>query len=173
MPADDLTGLILALSPKPRLDFFPLWHRCTLRLVGLLSPFSYTVGEWTLNALLTTSSSYRKCSKRRTLDHSAQATSRLRVEGTTKCSRIARGFSFGIVTASAAVPDAYTYAPILSPSLDGRSFGVPYQTHRQERTEKHIKCQAKPRPPVRHTGVVDEEAMDEVKNAVPNKGSDY
>jgi hypothetical protein len=29
--------------------------------------------EWTLNASLTTSSSYRKCSKRRTLDHSAQS----------------------------------------------------------------------------------------------------
>ena len=51
--------------------------------------------EWTLNALLTTSSSYRKCSKRRTLDHSAQAISLQLIEGTTKCSRIARGFSFG------------------------------------------------------------------------------
>jgi len=40
--------------------------------------------EWTLNALLTTSSSYRKCSKRRTLDHSAQATSLLQIEGTTR-----------------------------------------------------------------------------------------
>ena len=32
------------------------------------SSFSYTVGEWTLNVSLTTSNSYRKCSKRRTLD---------------------------------------------------------------------------------------------------------
>jgi hypothetical protein len=40
--------------------------------------------EWTLNRLLTTSSSYRKCSKRRTLDHSAQATSLLQIEGTTR-----------------------------------------------------------------------------------------
>ncbi len=40
--------------------------------------------EWTLNALLTTSSSYRKCSKRRTFDHSAQATSLLQIEGTTR-----------------------------------------------------------------------------------------
>ena len=40
--------------------------------------------KWTLNALLTTSSSYRKCSKRRTLDHSAQATSLLQIEGTTR-----------------------------------------------------------------------------------------
>ena len=98
--ADDLTGL--ALSPKPRLDFFPLWHRCTLRLVGLLSPFSYTVGEWTLNASLTTSSSYRKCSKRRILGHSAQATSLRRIEGTTKCSPIAGGFGFGSVMVSVA-----------------------------------------------------------------------
>ena len=51
--------------------------------------------EWMLNASLTTSSSYRKCSKRRTLDHSAQATSLLQIEGTTRCSHIARGFSFG------------------------------------------------------------------------------
>src|SRR5208282_5864149 len=100
--ADDLTGL--ALSPKPRLDFIPLWHRCTLRLVGLLSPFSYTVGEWMLNALLTTSSSYRKCSKRRTLDHSAQATSLLQIEGTTRRSLIARGFGSGNAMASVAEP---------------------------------------------------------------------
>jgi hypothetical protein len=40
--------------------------------------------EWTLNGLLTTSSSYRKCSKRRTLDHSAQAISLLQIEGTTR-----------------------------------------------------------------------------------------
>jgi hypothetical protein len=51
--------------------------------------------EWTLNALLTTSSSYRKCSKRRTLDHSAQVTSLLQIEGMTMCSRIARGFGCG------------------------------------------------------------------------------
>jgi hypothetical protein len=40
--------------------------------------------EWTLNALLTTSSSYRKCSRRRTLDRSAQATSLPQIEGTTR-----------------------------------------------------------------------------------------
>jgi hypothetical protein len=50
---------------------------------------------WTLNAPLTRSSSYRKCLKRRILGHSAQATSLLPIAGTTKCSRIARGFSFG------------------------------------------------------------------------------
>jgi len=50
---------------------------------------------------------------------------------------------------------------------------VSHQAHRQEHTEKRIECQAKTRPPVRHTGVVDEEVMDEVENAVPNKGSDY
>jgi hypothetical protein len=51
--------------------------------------------EWTLNASLTTSSSYRKCSKRRILGHSAQATSLLQIEGTMKCSRTARGFGCG------------------------------------------------------------------------------
>ena len=58
--------------------------------------------EWTLNALLTTSSSYRRCSKRPTLDHSAQATSLLPIEGTTKCSRTARGSGFGSGMASVA-----------------------------------------------------------------------
>jgi hypothetical protein len=58
--------------------------------------------EWTLNALLTTSSSYRKCSKRRTLDHSVQATSLLQIEGTIRCSRRARGFGCGSVMASVA-----------------------------------------------------------------------
>ena len=40
--------------------------------------------EWTLNASLTIFGSYRKCSKRRTLGHSAQATSLLPIEGMTK-----------------------------------------------------------------------------------------
>ena len=64
--------------------------------------FRYTVRAWTLSASLTTSSSYRKCSKRRTLDHSAQATSLLQIEGTTRCSRIALGFGCGSISASAA-----------------------------------------------------------------------
>src|SRR5580692_10913422 len=51
--------------------------------------------EWTLNASLTRFSSYRKCSKRWISDHSAQATSLMPIEGTTKCSRIARGSGFG------------------------------------------------------------------------------
>src|SRR6266571_561999 len=50
---------------------------------------------------------------------------------------------------------------------------VPDQAHRQEHTEKPIKRQAEARPPVRHAGVVDEQMMNEVKNPVPNKGSDY
>ena len=66
--------------------------------------FRYTVGEWTLNASLTTSSSYRKCSKRRTLDHSAQATSRLRIEGTMRCSLIVLGSGCGSISAFAAEP---------------------------------------------------------------------
>src|ERR1035441_6104878 len=44
----------------------------------------------------------RKCSKRRILGHSAQATSLLPIAGTTKCSHIARGFSCGNGTASVA-----------------------------------------------------------------------
>ena len=44
----------------------------------------------------------RKCSRHRISGHSAQATSLLPIEGTTKCSRIAHGFSFGSVTACAA-----------------------------------------------------------------------
>ena len=58
--------------------------------------------EWTLNAPLTRFSSYRKCSKRRILGHSAQATSLPPIEGTTKCSRIARGFGCGSSTGFAA-----------------------------------------------------------------------
>jgi len=50
---------------------------------------------WTWNASLTTLSSYRKCSKRRTSGHSAPATSPLPIEGTTICSRTAPGFGSG------------------------------------------------------------------------------
>jgi hypothetical protein len=64
----------------------------------------YTVRAWTLNASLTTSSSYRKCSKRRILDHSARATSRLQIEGMTKCWLIVRGSGCGSILASAAEP---------------------------------------------------------------------
>jgi hypothetical protein len=59
------------------------------------------------------------------------------------------------------------------PSLERNSFRVPDQVHGQEHTEKRIECQAKTRPPVWHTRVVDQEAMDEVKNAVSDEGSDY
>ena len=57
-------------------------------------------GAWTLNGSLTRLSSYRKCSKRRILGHSAQAIWRPRIGGTTKCSRTARGFIFGSGLAS-------------------------------------------------------------------------
>jgi hypothetical protein len=67
--------------------------------------------EWTLNASLTTSSSYRKCSKRRTLDHSAQATSLLPIEGTTKCSPIALGSGSGSAMVSAAEPSPRLSGP--------------------------------------------------------------
>jgi hypothetical protein len=49
---------------------------------------------------------------------------------------------------------------------------VPDQVHSQEHTETPIKCQAEIRPPARHTGVADEEVMDEIKNTVPNNGWD-
>ena len=61
--------------------------------------------KWTLNALLTTSSSYRKCSKRRTLDRSAHAILRLRIETTIRGSPIARGFGFGNGMAYVAEPN--------------------------------------------------------------------
>ena len=61
--------------------------------------------KWMLNAPLTRLSSYRKCSKRRILGHSAQATSLLPIAGTTKSSHIARGFSFGNGMGSAAEPN--------------------------------------------------------------------
>jgi Rhodanese-like domain len=70
-----------------------------------LTEFCFVLDDedtWTLNALLTTSSSYRRCSKRRTLDQSAQATSRLQIEGTTICSRSVRGFGCGSGMASVA-----------------------------------------------------------------------
>jgi hypothetical protein len=70
--------------------------------------------EWTLNALLTTSSSYRKCSKRRTFDHPAQATSLLPIEGTTRCSRIVRGFSLGSGMGSAAEPSLLHFDKVKS-----------------------------------------------------------
>ena len=65
--------------------------------------------EWTLNALLTTSSSYRKCSKRRTLDHSAQATSRMRIVGMMKSKLTARGFGCGRGMASVAEPSLQSF----------------------------------------------------------------
>ena len=58
--------------------------------------------KWMLNASLTTSNSYRKCSKRRILGHSAQATSPLPTAGTMKCFRIARGSDSGSILASVA-----------------------------------------------------------------------
>ena len=76
--------------------------------VNLASPFDplhFLLDDWdawTLNASLTTSSSYRKCSKRRTLDHSAQATSLPQIEGTTKCLPIVLGSGCGSILASVA-----------------------------------------------------------------------
>lgn len=70
--------------------------------LGAAQLVSYTIGEWTLNALLTKSSSLRKCSKRRISGHSAQAISRLRIEGMMNCWPAARGSSCGRILVSAA-----------------------------------------------------------------------
>jgi hypothetical protein len=61
--------------------------------------------EWTLNASLTRLSSYRKCSKRRILGRSAQATFLLPIAGTMKSWSAARGFGFGRDMGFAAAPN--------------------------------------------------------------------
>jgi hypothetical protein len=76
-------------------------HKCRFHLTHPLFLLD-DCDAWTLNASLTRLSSYRKCSKRRILGHSAQATSLLPIEGTTKCSHIARGLGFGNGTGFAA-----------------------------------------------------------------------
>jgi hypothetical protein len=58
--------------------------------------------EWTPNRRLPKSSALSASSQRRTSDPSAGATSQLRIEDTTKCSRRARGFAFGNSMASVA-----------------------------------------------------------------------
>jgi len=69
-----------------------------IQLVG------YTIGEWTLNELLTKSSSLKKCSKRRISGHSAQATSLPRIAAMTKCMRTVRGSASGRISVFAADP---------------------------------------------------------------------
>jgi len=86
---------------------------------------------WTLNASLTRLSSYRKCSKRRTLGRSAQATSLLPIEDTTICSRKAHGFGSGSGTGFAAEvkPKAgfgfRASAAFLSSASTSTSFRIP------------------------------------------------
>jgi hypothetical protein len=58
--------------------------------------------EWTPNRRLPKSSALSASSQRRTSDPSAGATSQLRIEDMTKCSRRARGFAFGNSMASVA-----------------------------------------------------------------------
>jgi hypothetical protein len=70
-----------------------LW-RCSFRLTVAVLMLDIET-EWTLNASSTRLSSYEKCSKRRILGHSAQTTSLLQIDGTTRYSRIARGFGCG------------------------------------------------------------------------------
>ena len=60
--------------------------------------------EWTLNALLTTSSSLRKCSRPRISGPSAQAMSLLRIEGMMKPSPTVHGSGSGRILESAAGP---------------------------------------------------------------------
>ena len=57
---------------------------------------------WTSNASLTILNSCRKCSKRQTLGHSAQATSWLQIEGMMRRWRTAHGFAYGSGMASVA-----------------------------------------------------------------------
>ena len=54
-----------------------------------------------------------------------------------------------------------------------KSVWRPHQAHSQPCTENYIRCKAKPGPPLRNTGFVDEEVTDEVKDAVTNKSSDH
>jgi hypothetical protein len=58
--------------------------------------------EWTPSRLLPKSNALSASSRCRTLDRWARAILRLRIEGTTKCSRKVRGFAFGSGMASAA-----------------------------------------------------------------------
>src|ERR1035438_8000448 len=58
--------------------------------------------QWTPSRLLSTSSALSASSRTLTPDRLARATSWLRIEDTTKCSRIARGFAFGSSTEFAA-----------------------------------------------------------------------
>ena len=73
---DEQPGEVVAIlrnsSPDDRRRRFNDHHPCLL-----LDDYD----AWTLNASLTTLSSYRKCSKRWILGHSAQATSLQRIEG--------------------------------------------------------------------------------------------
>jgi hypothetical protein len=89
-PADDCfssTGICCVVVGSPLVGS----SRASTRIFcPYLSPFHLTVTvlvvdigtEWTLNASLTILSSYRKCSKRRMLSRSEQATSLLPIGGT-------------------------------------------------------------------------------------------
>jgi hypothetical protein len=50
---------------------------------------------------------------------------------------------------------------------------IGHEAHRQPRPDQDIKCQTETWPPVRYPGVFNEPVMDEVKDSVPNHGSDY
>ena len=56
---------------------------------------SYTLDEWTLNRPLPKSSGWSAFSRCRIADRCKQATSLLRIEGTTRCSQPALGFGCG------------------------------------------------------------------------------
>jgi len=66
--------------------------------------------EWTPSELLPKSSALSASSGCRTSDRWPQATSWLRIDGTTKCSRIALGFGFGSSMAFVAAREAATQA---------------------------------------------------------------
>jgi hypothetical protein len=98
---------------------------CPLSLTGLTAQCLLLddCDAWTLNASLTTLSSSRKCSKRRILGHSAQATYRLRIAGTMKSWPAALGFGCGSSTGFAA-------DLTLKPGFGFRaSTAIPLETH--------------------------------------------
>lgn len=91
---------------------YRIWVRCCPRLCQRTSwraswgakLVRYTIGEWTLNALLTKSNSFKKCSKPRISGRSAQAISLPQIAGMTKYTPEVPGSGSGRISVSAADP---------------------------------------------------------------------
>src|SRR5882762_2966977 len=54
-----------------------------------------------------------------------------------------------------------------------RKARAPHQAQGQQRAENSIECQTETGPPMWYAGVFNEQVMDEIKNAVAQKGGDY